>query len=102
MELHASCPCHFTPWETAHSTHCTEGWVGSRTGLKIMEKRKISCLCPGIKPQFLHHPAHSLVTILTELSWQKKRDISDFHLETSKFSMLLVTIPIFFLGIDVL
>jgi len=25
------------------ATHCLEGWMGSRAGLDISEKRKISC-----------------------------------------------------------
>jgi hypothetical protein len=38
--------------------------VGPRTGLYAMEKRKISCLFQELNPGC---PAHSLVTVLTEL-----------------------------------
>jgi hypothetical protein len=64
-EWSSSCSCHFTPRETAPGTHCRGGWVGPTSGLDIMEKRNLQ----GIKPQLLSHPACSLVTMLTELSW---------------------------------
>jgi hypothetical protein len=49
-EWSASCPSHY----------CT-------AGLKAWEKRCISCLLPGVVPQFLGYPGCSLATIPTEL-----------------------------------
>jgi hypothetical protein len=48
------------------STHWIRGWLGPRAGVNMKEKN----LCPllGIKVRFPGHPAHNLVTILTELS----------------------------------
>jgi hypothetical protein len=51
--------------ERTPSTHQIGGWVGPRVSLDTVGKRKILPL-PVIEP---HCPAHSLVTILTELSW---------------------------------
>jgi hypothetical protein len=42
----ASHPNLFTPSDDTPDSHWTEGWVGSRTGLDTMEKRKILAL-PG-------------------------------------------------------
>jgi hypothetical protein len=36
-----------------------------RTGLDILEERKISCPCHGIRPEFLGHPSNTLDIILT-------------------------------------
>jgi hypothetical protein len=55
---------HFTLRETDPSTHCIGGWVGLRSGLDVMEKRKISSPL-GIESQ-LSSPKQ--VTIPTELS----------------------------------
>jgi hypothetical protein len=48
-------------------------WIGgglvSRTGLNGCGKEKSVLLLPGIERRFLSRPNHSLVTILTELSW---------------------------------
>jgi hypothetical protein len=41
-------------------------WVGPRTGLDSVEKRK-TFLLPGTELRFLGHPARSLVAIPTEL-----------------------------------
>jgi hypothetical protein len=41
----------FTP-----STHCIEGWVGSRAGLDTEARREILCLCRGSNPG---RPVHS-------------------------------------------
>jgi hypothetical protein len=49
----ASCSSRFTP-----GTQWEGGWVGPRAGLDKLENR-----CMGMEPQFLHQPAHSLVTI---------------------------------------
>jgi hypothetical protein len=40
-EWTASHPDRFTPWERAPDTHWIGGWVGPRTGLDDVEKRKI-------------------------------------------------------------
>jgi len=47
-------PCSFTPGERASGTHWVGGWVGPSAGLDMVVRRK-NC------------PAHSLVTIMTEL-----------------------------------
>jgi hypothetical protein len=44
----ASCPVRFTPGETLPGTHPTGGWVGPRTGLDDVEKRKFLPL-PGLE-----------------------------------------------------
>jgi hypothetical protein len=59
--------CHFAPRETAAGTDCLKGSVGAKASLDVMRKRKLFLL-PAMKPQSLHCPVHSLVTILTELS----------------------------------
>jgi len=64
-EWSASCPNHFTPRKRAISTHSTGVWVGLRTSLGVVAKRKYLCPCNEPNPG---HPAHSLVTILAELS----------------------------------
>jgi hypothetical protein len=56
----ASCPCYFTPGETALSAHCIGGWVGP-----IMEKNPYPL--PGIELQLFGCLAHFLVAILTEI-----------------------------------
>jgi hypothetical protein len=48
-EWSASCLCCFTPGETAIGTHWIGGWVGPRTGLDAVEKRK-ALHVPGIEP----------------------------------------------------
>jgi hypothetical protein len=44
-EWSASRPSHFTLREIAPGTHWMEGWVSSRAGFHVMEKRKIPFLC---------------------------------------------------------
>jgi hypothetical protein len=39
-ELSASCPCCFTPGETASGTHWIGDWVAPRAGLDVVEKRE--------------------------------------------------------------
>jgi len=53
------------PQERAPGTHWMGGWVGLRGSLDAVAKRKNPCSCQESNPG---HPAHSLVTILTELS----------------------------------
>jgi len=62
-EWSASHPGHFTPGERAHSTHWKGGWVGPRTNLDTVAKRKNPSPCKKLNP---NHPAYSLV-ILTQL-----------------------------------
>jgi len=45
-------------------THCIGGWVGPRTGRKAVAKRKI---IRPVRERNPYRPAHSLVTMLTEL-----------------------------------
>jgi hypothetical protein len=57
-EWSASRTGRFTPRENAPGTHSIGGWVGPRTGLDDVEKRKISPL-PGLEIRPLGSPAHS-------------------------------------------
>jgi hypothetical protein len=38
--------------ERVTSTHWIRGWVGSRASLDAVEKRKISCPCQELNPNF--------------------------------------------------
>jgi hypothetical protein len=40
-EWSASQPFHFNPKKTAQISHCTEGWVGPRDSLDIIEKKNL-------------------------------------------------------------
>jgi len=44
-ERSALYPGHFTPGERAPIIHRIGGWVGTRTGLAVVAKRKNSCPC---------------------------------------------------------
>jgi len=44
-EWSASSPGCFTPRERAHGTHWIGGWMGSRTSLDVVVKRKIPSPC---------------------------------------------------------
>jgi hypothetical protein len=57
-EWSASCSSLFTLGERAPATHWIGGWVGARTGLDDMEKRKFLPL-PGLELRFLGRPARS-------------------------------------------
>jgi hypothetical protein len=57
-EWSGSHPGCFTPGEIAHGTHWIWGWVGPRTGLDDMEKRKILAL-PELEIRPLGRPARS-------------------------------------------
>jgi hypothetical protein len=48
-----------TPGERTHFTHCTEGWVGPRTGLDTQAIGKNSLPLPGIEPRSPGLPARS-------------------------------------------
>jgi hypothetical protein len=52
MELRASflAPSSFNTWERTRSTHWIGRWVGPRAGMKVVEERKISCLCRESHP----------------------------------------------------
>jgi hypothetical protein len=54
----ASLPGHFTPGEKASGTHWRVSWVGPRTGLDDVERRKILPL-PGLELRPLGRPACS-------------------------------------------
>jgi hypothetical protein len=58
-EWSASRPVHFTSRERAPGTHCIGGWVGPRTGLEDMEKRKFLSLM-GLELRCLGRPPCSL------------------------------------------
>lgn len=57
------CTAHLTPRERAPSTYWTEGWVGPRASLVVLEKTLLPQL--GFKLQIMHP---HLVTIPTKLS----------------------------------
>jgi len=40
MELSASCTSHFIPYGIVPNTHWIEGWVDSKGGLNVLDKRK--------------------------------------------------------------
>jgi hypothetical protein len=67
-EWSASRPGRFTPRERAPGTHWIGGWVGPRTVLEAVVKRKIPSPPPGIEPCNPDGLAHSIVPIPTELS----------------------------------
>jgi hypothetical protein len=50
----------FISREAAASTHCVEGWMGPRSRVGAVEKRKISCPCRKLNPG---HQAPYLVAI---------------------------------------
>jgi hypothetical protein len=64
-EWSASCPGPLIPGEGATDTHWIGGWVNPRANLDVVAKRKSPYPCQESNPGC---PAHSLVTILTELS----------------------------------
>jgi hypothetical protein len=47
----ASCPCHFTPRETANVTPCVGGCMDSRDGLHAAGYKKIVLPLAGIEPR---------------------------------------------------
>jgi hypothetical protein len=57
-EWSASRPCRFTPGERAPGTHWIGGWVGPRTYLDDVEKRKFLTLS-GLELRPLGRPARS-------------------------------------------
>jgi hypothetical protein len=62
----ASCPSHFTPGEGASNTHLIGSWIGPRASVYMVVKRKITAPYSESNPGC---PAHSSVTILTDLPW---------------------------------
>jgi hypothetical protein len=61
-ECSVSRPCRFTPGDRSLGTHEIAGWVGPRTGVDVVEKRKISCPCLYSKPD---RPVRRLVAVPT-------------------------------------
>jgi hypothetical protein len=57
-EWSASGPSRFSPGEGAPCTHRVGDWVGPRTGLEDVEKRKFLIL-PRLELRNLGRPAHS-------------------------------------------
>jgi hypothetical protein len=57
-EWSASRPGRFTPGVRAPSTHWKRGWMGPRTGLANVEKRKFLIL-PGLELRPLGRPARN-------------------------------------------
>jgi hypothetical protein len=55
-EWSASLPCRFIPGERAPGIHWIVGWMGPRTGLDNVEKRKFLTLL-GLEFRPLHPPA---------------------------------------------
>ena len=51
--------------ERVAGTHCARSWVGTRTGLYVVENRYFAP--PGVEPSFFGHQAHSLVNIPTTI-----------------------------------
>jgi hypothetical protein len=54
----ASRPGRFTQGETTRGTHWMGCWVGTRTSLDDVEKKKFVTL-PGLELRHITHPAHS-------------------------------------------
>jgi hypothetical protein len=46
-------------------TYLMVGWVGPRARMECLEKRKISCLVPGLEPRFVHPLAPSLLPMMS-------------------------------------
>jgi len=65
-------PAALPPRKKPPAPHWIGGWVSFRAVLDAVEKRKKPCICQESKPG---HPAHSIVTILTELSRLLKVDL---------------------------
>jgi hypothetical protein len=71
MSSHLHAPSHFTPRGRVLGIHWTGGWVGlSQSGWEE-EKKSHHCPCWELNPG---HPAHSVVSILTELPWFLDRE----------------------------
>jgi hypothetical protein len=49
----ASCPSHFIPRERPPGAHWIGGWVGPRTVLDVVVKRKIPSPCQELNPRTL-------------------------------------------------
>jgi hypothetical protein len=69
-------PRYFIPGKRAPGTHWIGGWMGPRASFYMVLKRKNCCPCWESNPS---HPAHSLVTILTELP-----QLSIYHYKIGK------------------
>jgi hypothetical protein len=72
----ASCPWVFTPGERALCNQCIGGLVDPRAGLDVIEKRKISFLCPELNPESSATPVRNLLTI-TKIDRIKEQKFSN-------------------------
>jgi hypothetical protein len=90
----ASRPGYFTPEEGAPGAHWIEGWVGRRTGLEAMERRKILRLL-GIELRSLGRPARS--QSLYQLSYPGPRSSYRNHNNNLRGLMYLDTFRDFFI-----
>jgi hypothetical protein len=61
------------PGETATGTHYIGQWVGPRASLDVLKKCMLAL--PGMNPRLLCCSANSLVTVLTELSQLRNRNM---------------------------
>jgi len=64
-DLSSSFPSHSSPWERANCTHWTGGWVGSRAGMDVLEKRKSLASARKWMPDY---PTRNLSWILCAFS----------------------------------
>jgi hypothetical protein len=94
--LSASSPGHFTPGEIARRSQWIEGWVGPRTGLDDVEKRKILTL-PGLEICPLARPPRS--QSLYRLRYPDLK-ISHVYVLITFSALFLSLFPLFFLHIS--
>jgi hypothetical protein len=80
-EWSTSRPGHFTPWERAPGTHWIGGGVDTKTGLDVVEKRKIP------SPSRESNPRNPIVQIV--------RNLSSFHFLHFKYLATFVFMPFF-------
>jgi hypothetical protein len=71
-EWSASRPSHIATGKRAPGIQWIGSWVGPRAGLDTVLERKIPRHPAGTRTP--DHPAHSLHTILTELSWLQEKE----------------------------
>jgi hypothetical protein len=91
VERSPSRPCRFTPEERALGTHWTGSWVGPRTGLNDVEKRKMTL--PGLELLPLVHPARSLSLYRLRYPGSCTGASSNYNIRTSKKKLLTFKSP---------